>query len=69
MKSSIETSYRLVDIPNVTLIFSVGDSNTVLFDKDIINRIETIVAIFSEDKVTPFKSLIHLYSIFKPKNQ
>ena len=57
MKPSIETAHRLANALNVTLDYLVGDSDTVLFDKDITKRMEAIINMDSEDKKTLFKIL------------
>ena len=55
MKPSIETARRLANALNVTLDYLVGDSNTILFDKDITKRIEAIVNMHHDDKNALFK--------------
>jgi len=50
MKPSIDTAHRLANALNVTLDYLVGDSDTVLFDKDITARMEAIVTMDIEDK-------------------
>ena len=67
MKPSIETARRLANALNVTLDYLVGDSNTVLLDKDITNRIEAIVAMDNEDKITLFKIIDAYIRDFKAK--
>lgn len=57
MKPSIETAHRLANALNVTLDYLVGDSNTVLFDKDITKRMEAIINMDNEDKKALFKIL------------
>ncbi|HET8885633.1 MAG TPA: helix-turn-helix transcriptional regulator [Salinimicrobium sp.] len=67
MKPSIETARRLANALNVTLDYLVGDSNTVLLDKDITNRIEAIVAMDNEDKIALFKIIDAYIRDFKAK--
>ena len=67
MKPSIETARRLANALNVTLDYLVGDSNTVLLDKDITKRIEAIVAMDSEDKIALFKIIDAYIRDFKAK--
>ncbi|QMU64615.1 MAG: helix-turn-helix domain-containing protein [Flavobacteriaceae bacterium] len=57
MKPSIDTAHRLANALNVTLDYLVGDSDTVLFDKDITKRMEAIINMESEDKKALFKIL------------
>ncbi len=57
MKPSIDTAHRLANTLNVTLDYLVGDSNTVLFDKDITKRMQAIINMESEDKKALFKIL------------
>ena len=57
MKPSIETAHRLANALNVTLDYLVGDSDTVLFDKDVTKRMEAIINMDSEDKKALFKIL------------
>ena len=54
MKPSIETARRLANALNVTLDYLVGDSNTVLFDKDTTKRIEAIDSMEGEDREALF---------------
>lgn len=67
MKPSIETARRLANALNVTLDYLVGDSNTVLLDKDIIKRIEAIVNMDNEDKIALFKIIDAYIRDFKAK--
>lgn len=55
MKPSIETARRLANALNVTLDYLVGDSDSVLFDKNTTKRIEAIDAMGDGDKDTLFK--------------
>ena len=57
MKPSIDTAHRLANALNVTLDYLVGDSDMVLFDKDITKRMEAIINMESEDKKALFKIL------------
>lgn len=67
MKPSIETARRLANALNVTLDYLVGDSNTVLLDKDITKRIEAIVNMDNEDKMALFKIIDAYIRDFKAK--
>ncbi len=55
MKPSIETARRLANALNVTLDYLVGDSDTVLFDRDTTKRIEAIDAMGDGDREALFK--------------
>ncbi len=55
MKPSIDTARRLANALNVTLDYLVGDSNTIVFDKDITKRIEAITTMEHEDRNALFK--------------
>ncbi|WP_282160876.1 helix-turn-helix domain-containing protein [Ulvibacterium marinum] len=55
MKPSIETARRLANALNVTLDYLVGDSDSVLFDKNTTKRIEAIDAMGDGDKDALFK--------------
>jgi transcriptional regulator with XRE-family HTH domain len=67
MKPSIETARRLANALNVTLDYLVGDSNTILLDKDITKRIEAIVNMDNEDKMALFKIIDAYIRDFKAK--
>ena len=67
MKPSIETARRLANALNVTLDYLVGDSDTVLFDKDITKRIEAIVSMESEDREALFKIIDAYIRDFRAK--
>ncbi len=67
MKPSIETARRLANALNVTLDYLVGDSDTVLFDKDITKRIEAIVSMESDDREALFKIIDAYIRDFKAK--
>lgn len=67
MKHSIETARRLANALNVTLDYLVGDSNTIIFDKDIPKRIEDIVTMDNEDKIALFKIIDAYIRDFKAK--
>ena len=67
MKPSIETARRLANALNVTLDYLVGDSNTILFDKDITKRIEDIVTMSDDDKSALFKIIDAYIRDYKAK--
>ncbi len=67
MKPSIETARRLANALNVTLDYLVGDSNTVVYDKDITNRIEDIINMSDDDKEALFKIIDAYIRDFKAK--
>lgn len=67
MKPSIETARRLANALNVTLDYLVGDSNTILFDKDITKRIEAIVTMDNDDKNALFKIIDAYIRDYKAK--
>lgn len=67
MKPSIETARRLANALNVTLDYLVGDSNTVVFDKDITKRVEAIISMDSEDKSALFKIIDAYIRDYKAK--
>ena len=67
MKPSIDTARRLANALNVTLDYLVGDSDNILFDKNITNRVEAIVAMDSEDKITLFKIIDAYIRDYKAK--
>ncbi len=67
MKPSIETARRLANALNVTLDYLVGDSDTILFDRDITKRIEAIIAMDGDDREALFKIIDAYIRDFKAK--
>ena len=67
MKPSIETARRLANALNVTLDYLVGDSDTIIFDKDITSRIEAITTMDKDDKTALFKIIDAYIRDFRAK--
>lgn len=67
MKPSIDTAHRLANALNVTLDYLVGDSDTILFDKDITKRIEEVSKLNDEEKSKIFMVIDALIRDFKAK--